>query len=192
MAMGTLLGITSQPQPHPLTPDLRLCLWNITCKKPLHKNTIVGQSNYHSFPNNHHTLSSLILGNLIQTFQSTHSYFSRPLTCPTNFSQYHFSHERKIVFYSLGLAFSTWWVGHKYAHLIDLKLLLKVIKWARLATYTTPKFVIIIIVTHDNWTNKRIDPLQQTHTTPIIIIPLFSMQYCTSSTLLVYYKNKES
>ena len=56
----------------------------------------------------------LILDNLISTFQPTHSYFSDPLTCSINFTQYRSPHARDKFFGSLGPPYS-----HEY--IIDIR-----------------------------------------------------------------------
>ena len=99
---------------------------------------------------NHHTFPSSILDKLIQIFQTTHSYFSSPLTRPMQLSHYDFPYERDVIFDSLGPTFSTQGKGCGYTHITTLDLLPKMIKWAKLATHTNHNSTTIIIITHDD------------------------------------------
>ena len=65
--------------------------------------------------------------NLINIFQLSHSYFSIPLTCPTNSTQYYSPHDRDMIFGSLGLSFSHQWIGHGFAHVVHITLIPKAI-----------------------------------------------------------------
>lgn len=114
-----------------------------------------------------HILPPTILENLTQTFQLTHSYFFGPLTCPTNFSQYLSLYERDKKIGSLGPTFSNQWARNGYAHITNIVLFLKVIKWARLANYTNLTATTLITITHDDWSNNKINPLTGKDVTPI-------------------------
>ena len=63
-----------------------------------------------------YTIPTPILDLLIATFNINHSYFSSPVTCPTQFSQFYSPFSRDIIFGSLGNAFAHKWQGIGYAH----------------------------------------------------------------------------
>ena len=85
-----------------------------------------------------HTLTPQILNNLIHTFQLAHSYLCSSLTCPMNFTHYHSPLNRDKIFGSLDLVFLNKLAGNGYTQIMDLDLLPKVIKWARLANHASP------------------------------------------------------
>ena len=66
--------------------------------------------------NNHHTLHPDITILLINSFKITHSYYSSPLTCPIQLTQYNSPHNWDIIFGSLGQTKSSRWneVGLAY------------------------------------------------------------------------------
>ena len=118
----------------------------------------------------HQALSPPILDNIIQTLQSTLIPFY-PLTCPTNFNDYHSPYDKDKIFGSQGPPFSTQWIGNGYSHIMDIDFLPKLLKWARLTTLSNPNSTTIIIITHDDWSNNTSNPIQHAHATPIITIP---------------------
>jgi hypothetical protein len=63
-----------------------------------------------------YTIPTPILDLLITTFNINHSYFSSPVTCPTQFTQFYSPFSRDIIFGSLGKAFHHKWQGIGYAH----------------------------------------------------------------------------
>ena len=102
-----------------------------------------------------------------------------------------FLYKRDILFGSLALAFSTQWKGHGLAHIADLNLLLKVIKWAQIEAHIYPQPTKLTIINHDKWSTNLINPLLHTNITPIITIPSFTIQYTPTPTLPTYYSHKE-
>ncbi len=63
-----------------------------------------------------YTIPTPILDLLITTFNINHSYFSSPVTCPTQFTQFYSPFSRDIIFGSLGKVFAHKWQGVGYAH----------------------------------------------------------------------------
>lgn len=96
-----------QPLPQDFKMDI---LWLIQAYS-LRKN----QKNIHP-DNNHHTLHLDISCLLIDSFKITHSYYSSPLTCPTQLTQYNSSHNQDIIFGSLRHAQSSMWKKDRLAY----------------------------------------------------------------------------
>ena len=69
--------------------------------------------------NLHHTLHPEITKMLIESFEITHSYYSSPLTCPTQITQYYSPHDQDIIFGSMGHAQSSRWKGIGLAYPTD-------------------------------------------------------------------------
>jgi hypothetical protein len=59
---------------------------------------------------------------------------------------------------SRGPTFSHQWDKHGLANIIDITLVPKAIKWARLALQINPDFATIIIMTLDNWSTTYFTP----------------------------------
>ena len=71
-------------------------------------------------PNNlHQTLHPKITKVVINSFKITHSYYSSPLTCPTQLTQYNSPHNRDIICGSRGHAKSSRWTGIGLAFPMD-------------------------------------------------------------------------
>ena len=66
--------------------------------------------------NNHQTLHLPTLDKLIEAYQITQSYYSSPLTCPTQLTQYISPHNRDIFFDWSGIAKSFKWMGTGVGH----------------------------------------------------------------------------
>jgi hypothetical protein len=63
-----------------------------------------------------YTLLKEILQLLIETFNITTSYFSLPITCPTQLNQYYSPHSRDLIFGSKRQAFSHKWQNIAFTH----------------------------------------------------------------------------
>jgi DNA-directed RNA polymerase subunit L len=106
--------------------------------------------------NLHHTLHSPITTTLIESFKITHSYYSSPLTCPTQLTQYYSPHNRDKLFGSLGHAQSSRWQGIGLAHPPDHNTTIEAIHWARMAAKEDTNTFTILIVNHNDWTSQQI------------------------------------
>ena len=83
--------------------------------------------------NMHHKIHPTIIQTLIEAHKITHSYYSSPLTCPTQLTQYHSTDNRDIIFGSMGHAQITRWTGTGLAYPTDHKTTVEAIHWARMA-----------------------------------------------------------
>jgi len=92
-----------------------------------------------------YTIPTPILDLLITTFNINHSYFSSPVTCPTQFTQFYSSFSRDIIFGSLGKTFDHKWQGIGYAHPHNATNLQQAIHWARMAAQNDPYTITILI-----------------------------------------------
>jgi hypothetical protein len=66
--------------------------------------------------NMHLTIHPTITKTLIESLKFKHSYYSSPFTCPTQFTQYHSSHNGDIIFGSIGYAQTSRWKGIGLGH----------------------------------------------------------------------------
>ena len=98
-----------------------------------------------------YTIPTQILDLLITTFNITHSYFSSPVTCPTQFIQFYSPFSRDIIFGSLGKVFDYKWQGIGYAHSHTSTDLQQAIHWARMAAQKDPYTITIIISPDTDW-----------------------------------------
>ena len=92
-----------------------------------------------------YTIPTQILDLLITTLNINHSYFSSPVTCPTQFTQFYLPFSRDIIFGSLGKAFDHKWQGIGYAHPHNTIELQQAIHWARMAAQNDPHTITILI-----------------------------------------------
>jgi hypothetical protein len=109
-----------------------------------------------------YTIPTQILDLLITTFNITHSYFSSPITCPTQFTQFYSPFSRDIIFGSLGKMFDYKWQGTGYAHPHTSTDLQQAIHWARMAR--GPKWPLY---NHYNYIPRHwlVPKLESTHRT---------------------------
>ena len=98
-----------------------------------------------------YTIPTQILDSLTTTFNINHSYFSSPVTCPTQFTQFYSPFPRDIIFGSLGKAFERKWKGIGYAHPHNETDLQQAIHWAYLAAKNDPNTITILISPDTNW-----------------------------------------
>jgi hypothetical protein len=112
-----------------------------------------------------YTIPTPILDLLTTTFNINHSYFSSPVTCPTQFTQFYSPFSRDIIFGSLEKAFDHKWQGIRYAHPHNATDLQQAIHWARMVAQNDPYTVIILISPDTDWyknPNPYIGPFQDT------------------------------
>src|ERR1700738_2071927 len=113
-----------------------------------------------------YTIPTQILDLLITIFNINHSYFSSPVTCPTQFTQFYSPFSRDITFGSLGKVFDYKWqgIGYAYPHnSIDLQ---QAIHRARMAAQNDPSTITIIISLDTDWyqnSNPHTGPFPDTH-----------------------------
>jgi hypothetical protein len=107
-----------------------------------------------------------VLDLLITTFNINHSYFSSPVTCPIQFTQFYSPFSRDIIFGSLGKAFDHKWQGIGYAHPHNTTDLQQAIHWACMAAQNDPHTITILISPDINWyqnSNPHTGPFPDTH-----------------------------
>ena len=113
-----------------------------------------------------YTIPTPILDFLITIFNINHSYFSSPVTCPIQFTQFYSPFFRDKIFRSLGKAFEQKWKGIGYAHphnAIDLQ---QAIHWARIAAKNDPNTITLLISKDIDWyhnLNPYTGPFVDTH-----------------------------
>jgi hypothetical protein len=105
-----------------------------------------------------YTLPTAILNHILDSFQITHSYFSSPVTCPTNIHKFYSPFTRDKIFGSLGTLFQYQWQGLGYAHPHNAQDAQQVLHWAQLAASTDPDNITIIALPDKKW-YKNITPL---------------------------------
>jgi hypothetical protein len=81
----------------------------------------------------HYTIPISILDTLTSTFNISQSYFSSPITCPTQITQFYSPHARDRIFGSFGTALQHKWKGIGYAHPHNEETAQQAIHWARLS-----------------------------------------------------------
>jgi hypothetical protein len=119
--------------------------------------------------NPQYTLPLPILNYLTSTFNLTHSYFSSPVTCPTNIYNHYSPFARDIVFGSHGTSFQHRWKGLGFTHPHNEQERQQAIHWARLAAHTNPNNpnnVTILIHNDKKWYQNQtplLNPFPDTH-----------------------------
>ena len=98
-----------------------------------------------------YTLPTSILNFLTTTFHINHSYFSSPVTCPTQFTHFYSPLPRDRIFGSLGKAFDQKWKGIGYAHPHNATDLQQAIHWARIAAKNDPNTITLLISKDTDW-----------------------------------------
>ena len=98
-----------------------------------------------------YTIPTSILYFIITTFNINHSYFSSPVTCPTQFTQFYSPFSRDIIFGSLGKAFDKKWKGIGYAHPHNATDLQQATHWARIAAKNDPNTVTLLSSKDTDW-----------------------------------------
>ena len=113
-----------------------------------------------------YTLPNAILATLIHSFHITQSYFSSPVTCPTQLTKFSSTFSRDKVFGSIGTAFQHKWTGNGYAHPHTESDTQQALHWARLAAQNNPDTITILITTDPNWyhnLNPHVGPFPDSH-----------------------------
>jgi len=98
-----------------------------------------------------HTLPQNILQSLTTTFNISHSYFSSPITCSIQITQFYSPFERDKIFGSLGKAFAYKWKGIGFAHPHNEEMAQQAIHWARLAAKHDPSTITILVILDIIW-----------------------------------------
>ena len=142
--------------------------------------------------NQHHTIPPEITELLINSFQITHSYYSSPLTCPIQITQYNSPHTRDIIFGSLGHAHSSRWKGHGLAFPPDYNTTLQAIHWARMAAKENTHTSTILIINHQDWTPQKLNLTNVADIHVIATIPPHTMQYKPTPEWPQYYQYTET
>ena len=106
--------------------------------------------------NMHLTIHPTIIQTLIEAHKITHSYYSSPLTCPIQLTQYRSPHNRDIIFGSMGHALISRWTGCGLTYPTYHKTTVEAIHWARMATKEDPNTATILIINHNDWTPQQI------------------------------------
>ena len=91
----------------------------------------------HNPNNNHQILHPSTSNILIEAYHITQSYYSSPLTCPTQLTQYNSPHNHGMIFGSSRLAKSLKWMGVGIMHPQDHKSTIEAIHWVKMATKKT-------------------------------------------------------
>jgi hypothetical protein len=141
--------------------------------------------------NLHHTLHPEIIKTLITTFQITHSYYSSPLTCPIQITQFHSPHNRDIIFGSLGHAKSSKWTGIGLAFPTDYNTTVEAIHWARMAAKEDPTTVTILIANHKDWTTQNLPLTTKPDVHVMTTIPPHTIKYKPTPEWPTYYQYDE-
>jgi hypothetical protein len=87
----------------------------------------------------------------IETFNITSSYFSSPITYPTQLHQCYYPHPRNLIFYSKGQAFSHKWQNIEIAYPHGIETTQKAIHRAKLATQENSNTITILITPNKEW-----------------------------------------
>lgn len=103
--------------------------------------------------NLHHTLHPDITKLLIESFKITHTYYSSPLTCPTQLTQYNSPHSIDILFGSMGHAKSSCWKGKGLVFPTNHNSILEAIHWARMAAKEDKQTITILTINYKDWTS---------------------------------------
>ena len=134
----------------------------------------------------HHTIHPTIIKTLIQSFKITYSYYSSPLTCPIQLTQYHSPHNRDKIFGSMGQAQNFKWKDIGLAHPTNHNTTVEAIHWARMAAKEDTNTATIFIINHNDWTPQQIDL-----TTNNDIHTLVTIQYNPTPEWPKYYQYVE-
>ena len=116
--------------------------------------------------NTHYNIPINILDTLITTLNISQSYFSSPLTCPTQIIQFYSLYTRDKIFGSFGTAFQYKWKGIGYAHPHNEETTHQAIHWARLAAKHDPTTATIIVIPDKDWYHNKTPyegPFPDTH-----------------------------
>jgi hypothetical protein len=128
--------------------------------------------------NAQYTLPLPILNYLTITFNLIHSYFSSPVTCPTNIYKYYSPFPRDIFFGSHGTSFQYQWKGLGLTHPHTNHDTQQAIHWARLVAHSNPHNITILITTDTQWYQNQTphaNPFLDTHF--IAHFPLDTISY---------------
>jgi ribonuclease HI len=191
---NTLQHLTNflQPPPQDFETEILWLLQIYITILPKKKPKIIQPNNLHqTLPSAiTKTLPSAITKTLIESFQITHSYYSSPLTCPTQLTQYNSPHTRDILFGSRGKANSTKWTGHGLAFPTDHNTTLEALHWARMAAKEDAQTLTILIINHKDWTPQQI-PLINHDIHILATIPPHTIIYNPTPKWPKYYQYTE-
>ena len=129
--------------------------------------------------NLHDTIHPTITKTLIKSFNITHSYYSSPLTCPTQLTRFYSPHNRDKIFGSLGHAQSSRWKGIGLAHPTYYKTTIEAIHWARMAAKEDVDTITILIINHNDWTPQQFPISTKKDIHILATIPPYTIQYNT-------------
>ena len=141
--------------------------------------------------NLHQKLHPEITKTLINSFKITHSYYSSPLTCPIQLTQYHSPHNRDILFGSMGHANSSRWSGIGLAFPTDHHTTVEAIHWARIAAKEDARTITILIVNHKDWTIPQLPLTTNSDTHIMATIPPHTIQCDPTPEWPKYYQYTE-
>lgn len=125
----------------PTTPTTRLQNRSTMAYTKIHNQTPQEKPKNIQYNNLHHILHPNIIKVLINSFKITHSYYSFPLTCPIQLTQYNSPHYRDVLFGFMRHVKSSCWtrIGLEFPR--DHNTTLEAIHWTRMAakedTHTT-------------------------------------------------------
>jgi ribonuclease HI len=175
-----------QPPPQDFETEVLWLLQRYITILPKKKPKIIQSQNLHQ------TLHPEITKALITSFRITHSYYSSPLTCPIEITQYNSPHNRDIILGSLGHAKSSKWTGIGLAFPMDHNTTLEAIHWARMAAKEDPKTVTILIVNHKDWTTQKLPLTSKPDIHVMATIPPHTIQYKPTPEWPTYYQYVET
>ena len=138
--------------------------------------------------NLHQTLHPEITKTLINSFKITHSYYSSPLTCPTQLTQYNSPHNRDIIFGSMGHTKSSRWTWIGLAFPTNHNTTLEAIHLARMATKEDARAITILIVNHKGWTTQQLPLAENTDIHVMATIPPHTIHYDPTPEWPGYYQ----
>ena len=136
----------------------------------------------------HHTIHPAIIKILIESFKITYSYYSSPLTCPIQLTQYHSPHNRDKIFGSTGQIQTFKWKGTGLAHSTDHNTTVEAIHWARMAAKEITNTTTILIINHNDWTSQQIDLTTNNDIHTLVTIPPHTIQYNPAPEWPKYYQ----
>jgi hypothetical protein len=141
--------------------------------------------------NMHHTIHLTIIKTLIESHKITHSYYSSPLTCPTQLTQYHSPHNRDIIFGSMGHAQISRWKGIGLAYPTEHKTTVEAIHWAIMEAKEDTNTATILIINHNDWTPQQISLTTSGDIHTLATIPPHTILYNPTPEWPKYYQYVE-
>ena len=130
-----------------------------------------------SNPSTNITLHPEITKLLINSFKTTHSYYSSLLTYPMQLTHYNSSHSSDILLGSMGHAKSFKWYGVGLAYPTNHNTTLKAIHWARVEAKEDAHTITILIVNHKDWTPQQLPITKHVDIHTIVIVPPHTINF---------------